>query len=153
MWMTRSQVPLLAAAALGFTAGAPALAHHSFAMFDMTTTATISGTVKKLEWTNPHLWLWVVVDDGKGVTQVWGLEGTSPAEAMRRGWSKRCVTEGEKISVTLHPLKDGRPGGSLGDLTRADGTRPCGGGGTADGPGGPGGPPPGGGPPAGAPKQ
>lgn len=140
-----------AAAAIGLALSGTALAHHSFAMFDMSKTVTLNGTVKKLEWTNPHIWLWVVVDDGKGGSQVWGLEGTAPGEATRMGWNKRCVVEGDKVTVTLRPLKDGRTGGSLGSLTRADGTQPCGAGGQggAGGPGGPGGaPPPGaGGPP------
>lgn len=126
----------------GLVAAVPVLAHHSFAMFD-DKQVTVTGTVKQLEWTNPHVWLWVVVDDGKGGAVTWGFEGAAPGEMARSGWTKRSVIPGDKITVQGRPLKDGRPGGSLGRVTREDGT-PIG----RSGPpaGGTGGPPPGGAP-------
>lgn len=133
----------VATVAIGAAITTPVAAHHSFAMFS-DTNVTVSGTVKKMEWTNPHIWLWVVVDDGKGGTQTWGFEGAAPGESTRAGMTKTCVVPGDKVTVTARPLKDGRPGGSLGGLTKADGSTPCGRSG-----GGPGGPPPGaGGPPS-----
>jgi len=99
-----------------------AFAHHSFAMFDMSKTLTLAGTVTNFEWTNPHTWLWLQVPDGKGGAQLWGLEGQAPGELTRHGWSRHSVTVGDKISVQIHPLKDGELGGSFGVITFADGT-------------------------------
>ncbi|MGC3982883.1 MAG: DUF6152 family protein [Steroidobacteraceae bacterium] len=106
-----------------------AQAHHSFAMFAMDKTVTLTGTVRTFEWTNPHGWLWVYVTevDGKPVAdkdgnpQVWGLEGVAPGEFMRQGINNKSLKAGDKISVTAHPLKDGRNGGSMGKVTFADG--------------------------------
>lgn len=129
---------------------ASGMAHHSFAMF-ADTQVTVTGTVKKLEWTNPHIWLWIDVTDDKGAVTTWGFEGSAPAEMLRAGWTKRSVAVGEKITVTGRPLKDGRPGGSMGSVTKADGARvgkAQGGYGGPPGGMGAGGPPPAGAPPA-----
>jgi hypothetical protein len=99
-----------------------ATAHHSFAMFDMTKTLTLSGTVTNFEWTNPHSWLWIQVPDGKGGSQLWGLEGQAPGELTRHGWTRHSVNVGDKVSVQIHPLKDGQLGGSFGVVTFANGT-------------------------------
>jgi hypothetical protein len=99
-----------------------AFAHHSFAMFDMSKTLTLAGTVTNFEWTNPHSWLWVQVPDGKGGSQLWGLEGQAPGEMIRHGWTRHSINVGDKISVQIHPLKDGELGGSFGVVTLADGT-------------------------------
>lgn len=112
--------------ALAFAAaliGGTALAHHSFAMFDRAKTVTVTGTVRSFEWTNPHAWLWVDTVNDKGETVTWGFEGAAPGEMARmRGWTKNTFQKGEKITVEASPLKDGRPGGSMGKVTRADGT-------------------------------
>ncbi|MFT3906967.1 MAG: DUF6152 family protein [Steroidobacteraceae bacterium] len=132
-------------------AAAGAYAHHSFAMFDTSKKNSVTGTVLKFEWANPHVWLWVVVDDGNGKTTTWGFEGSAPAEMSRTGgWTKRSVKPGDKVTVQFSPLKDGRPGGSFAGVTLGDGTKiggngPSGGGPGGPGAGGPGGPPPGGG--------
>jgi hypothetical protein len=99
-----------------------ALAHHSFAMFDMSKTLTLAGTVTNFEWTNPHSWIWIQVPDGKGGSQLWGLEGQAPGELTRHGWTRHSINVGEKISVQIHPLKDGQLGGSFREVTLADGT-------------------------------
>ncbi len=99
-----------------------AIAHHSVAAFDMQKTVTIEGTVEKLEWTNPHMWLWVVVNRN-GQTESWSVEAASPANMTRRaGWNKRSVMPGEKVQVDVHPFRDGRPGGALAKVTKADGS-------------------------------
>jgi Family of unknown function (DUF6152) len=98
-----------------------AAAHHSFATFDNTKTVTLVGTVKTFEWTNPHTWIWLVVPDGKGAEQVWGLEGTAPGELTRHGWNRHSINPGDKITVDIHPLRDGRAGGSYSRVTFADG--------------------------------
>jgi hypothetical protein len=100
----------------------PGIAHHSVANLDMNRTVTIEGTVDKLEWTNPHMWLWVSVTGAAGVVQHWGIEGASPANMNRRaGWTKRSVAPGEKVKVDVHPFRDGRPGGTIVRVLKADG--------------------------------
>ena len=63
---------------------APAFAHHSFADFDRTKHGTVTGTVRALEWENPHIWLWVNTIDAKGNVVPWGFEGSAPAEMAQR---------------------------------------------------------------------
>ena len=110
----------LLAAALALTGGA-ALAHHSFAMFDLTQEKTIAGTVKDFQWTNPHTWLWVDVPTASGAAETWGIEGMSPNFLARRGWSKTTVTPGDKVTVVIHPVKSGEHGGSFMRITLPDG--------------------------------
>jgi Family of unknown function (DUF6152) len=107
----------------GLTAALPlnANAHHSFATFDNNKTVTLAGTVKTFEWTNPHTWIWLVVTDAKGVEQVWGIEGAAPGELTRHGWTRRSLNPGDKITLDIHPLRDGRAGGSYSRVTFADG--------------------------------
>ena len=95
----------------------PAFAHHSFAMFDMSKSVTLEGTIKQFDWTNPHTFVWVNVVNGKGETETWGIEGQSPNFLGRRGWSKNTVKPGDKVSVVISPLKDGRTGGMFRSMT------------------------------------
>ena len=103
-------------AVMGLAAGAlaaadvPAMAHHSYAMFDRSRTVKINGTVKLFQWTNPHIYLWVTVNN-KGKEELWGIEGSSPNSLSRMGWNKHTLDPGDKVSVELQPLKDGRTGG------------------------------------------
>jgi hypothetical protein len=88
-----------------------ALAHHSFAAFDMNASKVLNATVLRVEWTNPHTWFWFDVPDGKGGTQVWGAEGQSPNFLDRRGWSKNRLKVGDKLELTIHPMKNGDKAG------------------------------------------
>ena len=93
---------------------APAFAHHSFAMFDADKTVTLTGTVKEFEWTNPHAWLRIMVNDqtaGKAIQ--YALEMGSPGQQARVGWKPDSVKPGDKVTVTIHPLKDGSRGGQF----------------------------------------
>jgi Family of unknown function (DUF6152) len=93
---------------------APAFAHHSFAMFDADKTVTMTGTVKEFEWTNPHSWLRIMVDDQtSGKPLQWALEMGSPGQQSRVGWKPDSVKPGDKVTVTIHPLKDGSRGGQF----------------------------------------
>jgi hypothetical protein len=88
--------------------------HHSFAMFDQAQQKTLVGTVKEVQWTNPHIWVQVVVlDDKTGVPVEWSIEGGSPNGLSRQGWRRSSIKEGDKIEITIHPLKDGTNGGSM----------------------------------------
>jgi hypothetical protein len=92
----------------------PALAHHSFSMFDADKTVTMTGTVKQFEWSNPHSWLRVMVEDqstGKAVQ--WMFEMGSPVQQERVGWTRDSLKPGDQVTVTMHPLKDGSRGGGL----------------------------------------
>jgi hypothetical protein len=99
----------------------PASAHHSFALYDMTRSIEIDGSVDKMEWSNPHCWLfiWVAGSDDAKVT--YGFEMSSVGEMTRRGWKKLAVKPGDKIKVKYHPLRDGRNGGLMMSVTTADG--------------------------------
>src|SRR3954471_10908198 len=88
-------------------------AHHSFAVFDMTSQKSIDGTVKKVDWTNPHVWIWVDVPAAGGASETHGFEGMSPNFLARRGWSRTTLQTGMKVTVQYRPLKDGKPGGML----------------------------------------
>lgn len=97
------------------------LAHHSYAMFDRETTRTYQGVVRTWEFTNPHATLWVYIDDAKGTPQLWGFEAPGPTALIRNGWNKNTVKPGDKVSVEINPLRDGRNGGNLLKLTASDG--------------------------------
>jgi len=107
-------------AMLGLAAGTAA-AHHSFSVFNMQTEISITGVVKEVQWTNPHIWVWVDVtgDDGEVVT--WGLEGMSPNFLARRGWTRTTLKAGDKVTVSLRPLRSGEPGGMFMSTTTPDG--------------------------------
>jgi hypothetical protein len=102
---------------------APALAHHSFAMFDADKTLEMSGTVKDFQWTNPHSWLQVMVADEQGQTKEWSLEMGSPGGLAREGWRPKTVKAGDKVTVRIHPLKDGSAGGQLLSVVLPDGRK------------------------------
>lgn len=98
--------------ALGLVAASPASAHHSFAMFDHQKTVTVTGVVKDYQWTNPHVWIQLVVPTATG-TEEWAIETASVAVLSRRGWDRNTVKPGDKVTVTVNPLKEGGKGGSL----------------------------------------
>jgi len=93
--------------------GMPALAHHSGAMFDRTQTVVLTGTIKQYQFTNPHVWLEMIVP-GKDKRDVqWSIEGEGPSIMARMGLGPSVVKVGDKVTVRAHPLRDGRPGGSF----------------------------------------
>jgi len=102
-------------------------AHHSYAMFDTTQIVTVRGVLKTLEWTNPHVWLWVeVAVDAKDAktksTITYGFESLSPGQLQRDyGWDKRIFKAGETVTIDYAPLKSGNPGGALVKVTLSDG--------------------------------
>jgi hypothetical protein len=89
----------------------PGEAHHSVSMFDASKTPTVQGTVLKYEWTNPHVWIWIVTADKAGGGTPYGFELASLAMLRRQGWTKDDLHVGDKVNVTYHPFKDGQNGG------------------------------------------
>ena len=100
----------------------PAVAHHSFAMFDAQKTVSLEGTVKELEWTNPHAWLRIMVNDQKLNRPVlWAFEMSSPARMTTIGLRADSVKPGDKVTVTFHPMRDGSRGGQFMQAKLPDG--------------------------------
>jgi len=91
----------------------PASAHHSYAMFDANNLVTLDATVKEFQWTNPHSWLQVIVLNNKGVTEEWSLELGPLVVLHRAGWKPHSLNPGDKVKVSLNPLRDGSHGGRL----------------------------------------
>ena len=105
---------LIAAPVLAGLIAAPAIAHHSFAMFDRDKEVTLVGTVKEFQWTNPHIFVQVVVPNKKGKAATeWSVEGASLNTVKRWGWKKDMIKPGDKVVVKIHPMRDGSLGGSL----------------------------------------
>ena len=99
----------------------PALAHHSAAGIDQTRTVTIVGVLKEFKWANPHSWMDIDVTNDKGETKVWSVEMTAPAYLARAGWTSKTVKPGDKVTVTVRPMKNGDPGGLFVNITLPDG--------------------------------
>jgi hypothetical protein len=100
-----------------------ALAHHTYAMFDTRRELAVSGVVAKLEWKNPHTYLWVYVASTTtaGKYDLWAFENGSPSLLSKLGWSKDSVKSDDKVTVTYAPLRDGKPGGHCLKITLPDG--------------------------------
>ena len=106
-----------------FLAAVPVLAHHSFAAeFDGKKPVKITGVVKKVEWTNPHIWFYVEgKDEITGRAGVWGFSGGAPGILMRKGFKRTDLKLGETIKVEGFLAKDGSLNASGGKVTFADG--------------------------------
>lgn len=118
--MTVKAIWLVGISAAAFAA--PALAHHSFAMFDATKTVEMAGVVKEFQWTNPHAWLIVTISDQQGKATDWQLEMGGPGGLARQGWRPKTVVPGDKVTVKHHPLKDGSAGGQFVSVVLPNGT-------------------------------
>jgi hypothetical protein len=105
--------------ALGLTlcAVGSARAHHAFAMFDISKEVTLEGVVKAFHWTNPHALLDLMVKDNAGKEVEWSIEGSSPSNLARFGWTRNSLKAGDRVQAVIHPFKDGAIGGSLVKIT------------------------------------
>lgn len=99
----------------------PALAHHSYAAYDLARPASIQGTVAKLEWMSPHIFVWMYVPRKGGGHDLFSFESGSAAMLKRYGWTPQTLRAGETITVEYFPLKDGGKGGYFFTATHADG--------------------------------
>jgi hypothetical protein len=116
----KCSVKTLASFLLLVLAAVPVYPHHSFASFDASKTVSYKGTVKDIQWTNPHVWIDLTVMEAGGPV-TYGFEGAAIAVLKRVGWTKDSVKAGDTVTVVGHPYKDGRPGGSIEHVVLADG--------------------------------
>jgi len=98
---------------LAAAGAAPAMAHHSFSMFDAQKETVLKGTIKEFQWSNPHTWIQLNVTDASGNVIEWSIEGGSPNLVGRQGWKRNTFKAGDEVQITVHPLRDGQPGGSF----------------------------------------
>jgi hypothetical protein len=92
-------------------AASPAVAHHSFAMFDQSKSVTLDGTVKDFRWNNPHVFIQLLVKTDSGSDEEWSIEMTSPEHLARVGWRPGTLKPGDKVALVIHPMRDGVRGG------------------------------------------
>lgn len=100
---------------------APTFAHHSAVMFNDETEVTLTGVVKEFQYTNPHSWLLIDVTNDDGSVTTWGFEAEGPSTLMRAGIRKSDFSPGTEVTITGHPMKDGRPAAAWIQATRGDG--------------------------------
>jgi hypothetical protein len=99
-----------------------ASAHHSTAAYDLEHRQTLQGTVKQVNWTNPHITFLIESDVKDGAQPVtWMFEVSSPGVLTRSGWTKRSLQPGDHAEFLYAPLRDGKPGGLLQKVTLPDG--------------------------------
>ena len=119
----RTKLSVLIASAALLAAAAPVLAHHSFAAeFDAKKPVKLQGTVTKMEWINPHVWIHMNVTQN-GRTEEWMVEGGAPTVLFRRGFSKNSLSAGTQIVVDGYRAKDGTNKMNAREITFADGRK------------------------------
>jgi hypothetical protein len=113
----------IAAACVVLAGAAPSLrAHHAeSAEYDVTKEVKVSGTISKVEWTNPHVWFYVDVKDARGKVTTWGFSGAPPGMLVRRGLTKDVLKVGAMVNVDGLRAKDGSNNAASRRVTFADG--------------------------------
>src|SRR5205823_14305043 len=119
--MKRIRFGILFSVALLVAVALIAEAHHASVMFDSTKEVTFDGTVKEFQYTNPHSWLLVDVTNKDGSVTTWGFEAEGPSTLLRNGVKPADLKFGTKVTITGHPMKDGRPGALWVKAIRDDG--------------------------------
>ena len=109
------------AAAAGLATAAPALAHHSFAMYDNDHQLKLIGTVSHFQWTNPHVYIELENNDAAAQVKHWTIECANPGILDRVGWKFNMIKVGDKLTVIVAPLRTGEPGALLKQVTLSDG--------------------------------
>jgi len=117
----KSAIPAIAALAI-VAAIAPAAAHHSDAMFAVDKEVVLNGTVKEFQYTNPHSWIQLLVPASAGAPVEWSIETAAPIVLLRAGIKPTALHPGDKVSLRVHPLKNGNAGGSLIEVKKEDGS-------------------------------
>jgi hypothetical protein len=120
----KSKLMLFLMGTLSVIALAPAWGHHSFAAeYDSTQMITLKGTISKVEWTNPHIYVYLDVKDGNGKVTTWALEGYPPNTLKRTGFSRDMLKIGDEITATAYKSKDGSNTGAGREFTFSDGSK------------------------------
>ena len=119
--MKKAGLTTALAAALALSASSPAWSHHSHAMFDHDKVVTITGTVGEWVFRNPHVFLYLNVTSDAGETVKYSVEMSNITNMIKVGFSPTTFKSGDKVTVELHPLIDGRPGGNYIVATAGDG--------------------------------
>ena len=112
------------AAVLGVASGAVS-AHHSFAMFDQTKQVTVIGKVAEVQWTNPHVWVFLDGAPAGGKKEHWGVEFTSKVHLARRNFTPDMIHAGDNVEFTINPYRDGKSGGRFVAVKLANGEYYC----------------------------
>jgi hypothetical protein len=113
---------VLAVGFIGYvTTSAPALAHHSSAMFDKTLVREVSATVREFQWTNPHVWIQILIENEAGEEVEWSIEGGGPNSLFRKGWRPTSFKPGDTIEIKFNPMLDGSNAGFFVGAKLADG--------------------------------
>jgi hypothetical protein len=107
----------------GLSVSGPLFAHHSSASYDMDHPVNMKGVVSNMEWTNPHVFIYLDVKDDNGTVEQWRVEGNSPNMLVRAGWKKEMIKAGDQIVVNGAPAKSGSKVMRLISLTLANGQK------------------------------
>ncbi len=103
----RAMLGILAAGVGLLVSATPVLAHHSFAAeFDDKQPVTLKGTVTKIDWMNPHIWIYIAAKDESGKVTQWQCEGGPPNTLTRNGWNKSSLKEGDQVTIEGFKAKD-----------------------------------------------
>ena len=103
---------------------APAAAHHSFsAIFDSAKPVTITGTVNRIEWMNPHTWIYLDVKKDDGSIEAWSFEMGSPNRLMRYGWNQDSLPTGTTVTIAGSQARDGSTKAAVDTVTLPGGKR------------------------------
>jgi Family of unknown function (DUF6152) len=114
----------LAGSCLWGAAALPAFSHHAFvSVFDPEQPLELTGTVTKVEWMNPHAWIYIDVALDDGASQSWGFEMGSPNTLVRRGWSHDTLQAGQVVTVSGLRARDGTLRGAVVTVTLPSGER------------------------------
>ena len=120
----RKKLSLMIASAALLAASVPVVAHHSFAAeFDAKKPVKLQGTVTKMEWINPHAWIYLDVKNTDGSVTNWMVEAGAPNALLRRGWTKASLLPGTEILIEGYQAKDGANRANGRDITFTDGKK------------------------------
>ncbi len=119
-WLARTTITVL----LGGVASL-ASAHHSFAMFDQTKQVTVIGKVTEVQWTNPHVWVFLDGAPAGGKNERWGVEFTSKVHLTRRNFTSEMIKVGDSVEFTVNPYRNGKLGGRFVAVKMASGQYYC----------------------------